>query len=790
MNAADFVLQETSLKETSGFRKAIELFEAGLGLGEVFYTPEVWNDKGLGFWNLDRISLAHTKYLKLKVKKEKYIKDIESRQTPPEGAVDALTKAVTLEGLEEAFRPFKRKKKTRATLAREAGLLDFANLVQEKAQKGESFENGLESEAKKYIQPALGYITFETVLKGAQDILVEQGLENQGIRAELLADAFANAKIIIKAGDKLKDGGRYSNFVKAPVQTCNYYLNNKNYDKFPQIKKAWEDGFLKVTLDFDMSKQVALFDKAFVADGSGELADLLKAVSKKALEVHALPSVTTEIFDKFYLVSQSVYLSKLKSDYMSLLTTPAFGNKPVLGILEKENQKAAVVFISHKGEFVSSTTVDFAKDDVADNLKNLIEGITKNVELGCVALSLSDSVRKFEKLTVKVLADLGKTDDVQLVMAETRGLAQFINQPESKSGFEEKIDNASLSCFYMAKRVQNPLYEYGAHAPSTLLEVPNFMNKEEVDSELLKVLSYQVCSLGVTTSQVNLGLLKNLNWFKFEEERGLSDLCKKINAVEGLEKKDLESVFSSVDFERFSKYFKFEGALNILDSSRISQSDFSSIKDFLKGVDVSLLKGPVSELYKKVDESWIKLLGEDFSKYVSSELTTPFKETRKPYKVFSFSKSVESISDVKEDNLYWGVVTKFSTFGAFVNIGVGVEGLIHLSELSNEYLSDARKVLRLGQWVLIKAIKVDADARKLSFSKTKADESFKKKKPEVRGTKAQGERGGDRKRTDSRSNKRPDRKFDKNSKRPSNDRQQRKPKELFNNPFAALKGLK
>ncbi len=781
MNATEFLLQNDNLKKTEGFDKAVSLFEEGYGFGEVFYTPEVWADKGLGFWNLDRLLTAHHGYVKFKQKKEKYLKDIESRQTPPEGASEVISKASNMVELEDAFRPYKRKKKTKATLAREAGLLDFANLVREKALKGESFENGLESEAKKYIQPALGFITFETVLKGAQDILVEQGLENVSLRSNLLDEALKNAKINIKAGDKLKEGGRYSNFVKAPVQNCNYYLNTKNYDKFPQIKKAWEDGFLKVTLDFPLEGQIEAFRKEFVAEGTGDLADFLNAVSKKALEVHALPSVTTEVFDKFFTVSQSVYLSKLKSDYMSLLSTPAFGSKPVLAILERENQMASLVFVSHEGEFVSSTTIDFSKDDVVQNLKDLIGSITKNVELGCIAISLGDSVRKFEKLTAKALSELNKSESVQLVMADPRGLAQYINQPEAKFGFEEKIDNSSLAGYYLAKRVQNPIAEYGAHAPSTLLEVPNFISKAEVDAELLNVLDYYICSLGLSLSDVNWGLLKNLNWFKFEEESGLEELCKKLVTSEAKEKKDLESILGVENFNRYSKYFKFSEGLNLLDRSRVSVEDFARVKDFLKEKEVSLLKGPVADLYKKVDESWHKLLGKEFSGYVGSELSSPFKDFRKTYKVFSFSKTAEEVDQVKEDNLYWGIVTKFSTFGAFVDIGVGVDGLVHLSELSNDYISDARKVLRLGQWVLVKAIKVDTTGKKLSFSKTKADQGFSKKSND-RKFKASDNKGKS-------SGKRPARKFDKNSKggaRPQN----RKPKELFNNPFAALQDLK
>ena len=409
-------------------------------------------------------------------------------------------------------------------------------------------------------------------------------------------------------------------------------------------------------------------------------------------------------------------------------------------------------------------------------MKSLIESITKNVDLGCIAISLGKSVRKFEKWTEKALKELNKNESVDVVMADPRGLVQFINQPEAKFGFKDKIDNSSLSGFYLAKRVQSPLLEYGAHSPSNLLDIPSFMNKAKVDEALKSVLSYCACTRGLTAQEVSPGLLKNLGWFTDKEEEAFVDFCKTLKTSDVKEKKDLESIFDSKSFERFSKFFKCPEAISLLDQARISYADFSKIKDVAKEKEVSLLKGALEEAHKIIDESWKKLLGEELSNYLKLELSTPFKTGKKPYKVFSFSKGVEEVEQVKEDNLYWGVVTKFSAFGAFIDVGVGTEGLIHLSELSKEFLSDARKVLRLGQWVLVKAVKVDAKAKKLSFSKIKAEKTFSKSSNDRSRPNKVGE---EKKRSFSKNPyKKHDKRYDKKSGggRP----QQRKPKTPFN----------
>lgn len=780
MKAFDYIINSKSLskeqsKNTESLKKVVALLEKGFGVDEILFDAEVWSDKTSNFWFVDKVESLYQNYLRFLEKKDKYLQDLRSRKEPDVQAIEQIEKAENLLQLEENFRPYKRKKKTKATLAREAGLQIFADALTEKAFKGESFEGGLESEAKKYIQPALGFITYETVLNGAKDILVEKVLDkNPDLRENLLDEVLKKAKVIVKEGEKFSQGGKYSNFIKAPSQACSFYLNSKNYDKFPQIKKGWEDNFLKVTLDFNMSEQQNAFNKKFCSDSSGDLEVFLRTCSKKALEIHALPSVTTEVFDKFYEVSEKVYLSKLKLDYMSLLATPCFGQKALLSFFDKGKDKAVAVFISHKGDFVSSTEVDFSKEDVVASLTSLFSSIVSNVDLAAVALPLGDSFRKYEKLISKALNDINKAE-TSIIAVDPRGLLQFVSLPEAKFGFEDKVGNETLACFYLGKRAQNPLKEFAAHRPVDLLDLPHFIDKEKANKEFLKVLKYYAAMLGVEPGQVTLGEMKNLDWFN-ESGEELEAKCKALNDLVSPEKKSLEKVLSSDETSRFSKFFKFSDTVSVLDQARISYTDFSKIKDFLKQEEVSLLKGPIKDL--KVNEKWEKLLGKDFANYLVQELAHPFKDFRKPYRVFSFSKFAQDLETLEEEKLYWGVVTKFSAFGAFVDIGVGVEGLIHLSELSRDFISDPRKVLRLGQWVLVKAIKVDKEKKQLSFSKIQAEgerrpkkagtsKSFKGGKKSAK--KFKGPKGGGRSK--------------------GNNFRQPKPKTPFNNPFAILGDL-
>jgi len=520
--------------------------------------------------------------------------------------------------------------------------------------------------------------------------------------------------------------------------------------------------------------------------------------------------VTTEVFDDFYETSRGVYLDKLKKDYLSLLNTPAYGEKSVLSLYEKSPQEVFLVLVSHKGDYVSSTTIDSTKDDVVENLTTVLGDIVKSIDLGAVALPLSLSSRQLEKFFKKALENLKKSESIPLVYVSSRGIPQFIGKPEAKFNLPSekesgKIDNFILSAFRLAKRLQDPLYEYAEHEPSKLLDVPSFIESEALDKELFKILSFAVCRTGIEPKNISPGLIQNLNWFKEDAGETTEELFKfsldfRSTATE--EKKNLEALIPKT-FSRFSKFFKFPNALNLLDKSRVSAQDFSKIKDFCKDNEISLLKGPL----ETSNEKWPALFEKDWVNYINYELSAPFKDQRKDYKIFSFSKSAFALEDLVVDNLYWGVVSKFSSFGAFVDLGVGVNGLVHLSELSNEYVSDPRKVLRLDQWILIKLLKVDVKSKQISLSKTKADQrngskrdsnrdgsyknsnkgSYKsgdKNNSSYKGNKSgyQGKGTGKSKRFDKSEGSKGRKPFDKNS---SGKKRSTRP---FNNPFAQALG--
>jgi len=235
MKTIDHIKKSGLKSSDESLNLVIELYEKGLSLGEVFFHPGIWSDKSLNLWNLDRCySDLHT-LTKFGERKTKYVQDLTKRDVDT-SVIDSLKDAKDIKVLEHYYRPYKRKKKTRVTLAREAGLQKFAEELLENAKKGENFPEGIESAAKKYIQPALGYITFEHVLKGAQDIIVDQVLKERfDLRLEVFNVASSEAKVSIQAGEKFQENSRFSSFVKSPAHKTAFYKNPKNLKKLLRL---------------------------------------------------------------------------------------------------------------------------------------------------------------------------------------------------------------------------------------------------------------------------------------------------------------------------------------------------------------------------------------------------------------------------------------------------------------------------------------------------------------------------------------------------------------------------
>lgn len=715
---SQFVAKKTKFNLTENQLKSLELINEGHSLEEInLQNKELGSD--VQYWQLDLFETLVRSFKALEKKKQKFISDIEHQNLEnKEEIVEQLKHAYDDSVLEDLYRPYKRRKKTKATLAREAGLADLADWILDIAYgKAESTES-LEVKAKEYLKPELGFVTYDIVLKGAQDIIVDRLLKKAEIRQQLSDLYYGQAVLKVEKTDKFKNT-KYNSLLNFREKVPSL-LESKNYYKFPMVKKAWEEGQLKVLLEVDKQELVEKL-KADILKLPKEnpWAGFVNEAFIKAIDIHVIPSITQEIIEELLMVSEIETIKRLKQDYQKILMTPAFGEKPILSFTQIKETQIEMALITDLGALVSATTVDISGENAKTDFVSLVEGITKQIPLGTLAIGLGPNSRNIEFFIKECFQNEVSKLPAPIAFVDTRGISSYVHncheQDKSKSRLEYTLQT-------IAKRMQDPLMELAKYNAKTLLDIPSYVSDERLLPELDKVLRACIASVGVDINKAEKLHLSLIPGLKPEMIDKIIEF--KTQKSRFVEKAQLRTELNMIeeDYDLCSSFLKVSISKSVLDRTQLSGKDFPAIKDFLKDQGLTLPLNVTPEQETAILASkWNTIFGETKLKFILKELKNPYADPRRAYKFFGFSDKLKSIEDIKVGWNYPALVTKFSSFGVFVDLGVQQEGLIHLSELSNEYVSDPRKVVGIGEWIYVNVIDFNADKKLISLSKIKAE---------------------------------------------------------------------
>lgn len=799
-----FIERRTKINLSESQKKAISRIQKNESLELLhFYTPEL---KDVPYWQLDLFATLVDEYSKLDAKKQKILTDLEHQKVEDPALLQNIQSCIDAFELEDLYRPYKRRKKTKATVAREAGLSEFADWIWSVAHGQASLDGtSLEVRAKDYIKPQLGFVTYDIVLKGAQDIIVERLLKNSEIRIALSEKYYNEGVVTVAKTEKFKEG-KYSSAAQFRERVADL-LNSKNYYKFPVVKKAWEDGFFKVLIEAKTNEMLPQIQgKIFNFTDENDCTKFVGEAFQKAIDIHVLPSITQEIVEELLKVSESEAIKRLKQDYSRILMVPALGQKPVMAFIQTDDSLIDVALVTHQGELVSSTQINIKDENSKAVFVDVLKDITSKIQLGALAVGLNEFVRS----TQDFVTDLLSSENLQIPVAivDMRGMSAYVSSESAKKefGVRPKTERALVS---LARRLQDPLKELCKYPAKSLIDVPAYVSDEKLAPELLKVLKFCVATVGVDLNEASEDLLKLVNGLGEAEVTKILEYRQiKSRFVEKLQL-NTELNFSDELLMASSGFLRVSLSKSILDQTSLRVHRFAAIKDMMKDLDISLAES-LSDINadKVMASKYSEIFTAEELQTIVRQLKNPNRDPRRAYKFFGFSNKIKSLTDVQVGSIYPGLVTRFSSFGAFVDLGVNQDGLVHLSELSAQFVSDPRKSVGIGEWIYVKVIDVNLDKKLLSLSKIKAERAPQKGKPQNR------KEGGDERSNEGRrpsfksgkdfQNSREARKDSRdrgkdrgkprkggggNSKPSNRGNDNRKPAQPFNNPFAALGDL-
>lgn len=634
------------------------------------------------------------KYRNIEKRQEEIINAIDGQGKLTDQLREEILSTNTLAILEDIYAPFKSKRKTRADIAREFGLDKLLDFLMNEA-KSES--EGLD-EAEKYLVEGLD--TKEDALERSLDILAEDIANNIMARNIIRRDAFVRAKLV--ATLKEDESGLYEN----------YYDFNKKLREMKSfqtlaINRAEKENALSVKIEFTDNYNKKLIGDLYRKDKNFNDYQnfLLDKTVDDAYKRLMLPSITTEmrnyITEKAEDDSIEVFGNNLKP---YLLQRPIKG-QAVIGLDPGFRTGCKVAVVDQFGKYLDSAVIypvepHNKEKEAIGTLKSLI----KKYGVSLIALGNATASRETELVVNKLVKEV---DNISYAIVNEAGASVY---SASELGEEEfpNLDVTIRGAISMARRLQDPMAELVKIEPKHIGigQYQHDLDAKKLDEELSKVVEDAVNEVGVTINNASYKLLSYVSGLNPSLAKRIEEDFKEGKLVY---RKDLKTVKGLGDktYKLCAGFLRFPDSPEILDNTAVHPESYKIAKEINKH---SLNDLDLESLASKLD------VGLPTLKDIIAELKKPGRDPREDNPEVLTRKEVMGIDDLKEGMILKGKVRNITDFGAFVDIGVGVDGLVHVSKISDKFIKNPREVLTNAQIVDVKVVEIDKKKERIGLS--------------------------------------------------------------------------
>jgi uncharacterized protein len=687
-----------------------------------------------------------------------------------------------LASLEDIYLPYKQKRKTKATIAKEAGLEPFADWIWDCGHGLDTPQEGqtLEIFALAFYNPEKNISDADAAIAGAQDILTERLSETLELREFTRKTVFERGCAKTIKADKAKPHSKYERYFDYH-ETIQSLLKPENSHRYLAMRRGWMEEELTLTIggapedaDYEQILSARFESEACtVPDSPG--AEVLKRAAKLALKGYVLPSIENEVHRQLKEVADEAAIKVFAENVRKLLLASPFGSKAVLGVDPGVRTGCKLAVIDDSGKFLASNVIYLQSKSDQETAKKMLGAVVGNANIRAIAVGNGTAGRETESFIREALKEMNL--NVPVVMVNESGASIYSASAAAREEFPD-LDVTVRGAISIARRLQDPLAELVKIDPKSI-GVGQYQH--DVSQPALKKSLDLVVDLCVNAVGVNLN---TASYHLLEHVSGIGPaMAKKI-----VEHRTTNGLFTSrqqlLDIPRFSKkaFEQSAGFLRIpkgehpLDNTGVHPERYASLEALAAKLskNVADLTGPGVELVKQAEEFKAEV-GEYTFADIIAELAKPGRDPREEFSAFAYREDIHEVADLKPGMTCPGIVTNVTNFGAFVDIGVHQDGLVHISQLSNRFVKDPRDVVSPGDRVTVRVLEVNLDKNQIALtmkSEVKSDAEAVRNKPSDR----QAAPNRDRKPNRDRDQKRRD-----DQKRPP-----RPEKTAFNNPFAQL----
>ena len=647
-------------------------------------------------------------------RKEEIIRLIDEQGKLTEELTNSINNASILSELEDIYRPYKQKKRTRATIAKEKGLEPFANIIYLQMEKKDINEL-----AKEYINPEKGVETVEDVFNGAMDIIAENISDNAEYRKRIKKMCFREAVIISKAAKE----------EKSPYEM--YYDFSELISKVPShrilaMNRGEKEEFLKVKIDKPEEKILDYIKRDIIKDKNSQFSKILNTAIEDSYKRLIEPSIDREIRTDLTEKADEKAINVFGKNAKQLLLQPPIKNINVIGFDPAYRTGCKIAVIDSTGKLLDTTTIypTEPQNDI-EGSKKVIKNLINKYDIDMIAIGNGTASRESEMFISDTLKEIDRK--VYYAIVSEAGASVY---SASKLATEEYPDiNVSLrGAISIARRLQDPLAELVKIDPKSIGvgQYQHDVNQKRLNESLTGVVEDAVNSVGVDVNTATPSLLSYVaginktiakNIVKYRDENGKIKNRKELLKVPKLGK---------VAFEQCAGFIRIFDGTNPLEITAVHPESYDVTEKLLKelGYNTESIKDKekLNELRVKLKDINIKEMakklniGELTLKDIIDELSKPGRDPREDLPKPILRSDVLKFEDLKEGMILTGTVRNVIDFGAFVDIGVKHDGLVHISEMADRFVKNPSDVVSVGDIVKVKVIGIDNERQKVKLS--------------------------------------------------------------------------
>lgn len=664
-----------------------------------------------------RIFFERLTYLRgLENKKEDVIRLIKEQGNLTQDLKNKIIQCKNLTEVEDIYRPFKPKKRTRAIIATEKGLKPLAQVILEG-----TFSGNLNSEASKYISKEKEVLSEEDALKGAMDIISEIISDDANFRKWIRE--FIKEKGSIETIGKSDDRNNYEMYYeyKEPIKSIPSH-------RILAINRGEKEQVLQVKLNFNDERVINYLEKNILKNN--EVTDeYLKKSVRDSFKRLIYPSIEREIRSELTSRGEDSAIGIFKANLKSLLMQAPIKGKVVIGFDPGFRTGCKIAVLDDTGKFIENATVypTMPKNNIDGSIRILKELIYK-YDVDVISLGNGTASRESEDVIERLIKEVKeeKGKDLYYVIVSEAG-ASVYSASELANKEYPNLDVTVRGAISIGRRLQDPLVELVKIDPKAIGvgQYQHDVSSKKLDESLKGVVEDCVNNVGVDLNIATPSLLSYIagingtiakNIVNFREENGKFANRKELLKVKRLGKKV---------YEQCAGFLRVSESDEVLDNTSVHPESYEVAKKLIEilGYDKRDLKlGKLKDIDEKIKIIGINKLADELSvgiltlKDIIKELKKPGRDPREELPKPILKSGVINIKDLKKDMLLMGTVRNVSDFGAFIDIGVHQDGLVHKSQMANKFVKHPLDIVKVGDIVRVKILEIDEKRKRISLS--------------------------------------------------------------------------